>query len=363
MARRQRRNRRVPVKTGRLHEVGKLRFVAARLGRSARLPGPNRAVGQRQVRVHQHQLRIELHAKAQPFTSRAGPVGTVEAEAARLKLLETRLAGRAGVQRAIEPLAPVSVGLVGGAVFAGSQEDRQDRAFAVRQRQPGRLRQPGFDARADHDPIHHGLDRMVLARRQIAHLVDIEHFAVDPHPHEPRFAHRGQHVLVGPLATADHRRQQDQLCSLGQRHQIGNDLLGRLLADGRVALVAGRLAQACEQQPQVIVDFRDRGHGAARVLAAGALVDRDRRLQAFDQVDVRAFQLVQELPGVDRQAFDVLPLPLGEQRVEGQRALARAAGAGDHDQAIAGQVDVDISQVVDPGAANADGFGRGLAIP
>ena len=65
------------------------------------------------------------------------------------------------------------------------------------------------------------------------------------------------------------------------------------------------------------------------LLAAGPLVDRDRRLQALDQVDVGPLQLVEELPGVDREAFDILPLPLGIERVEGQRALARAAGAGD----------------------------------
>ena len=82
----------------------------------------------------------------------------------------------------------------------------------------------------------------------------------------------------------------------------------------------------------------------------------------FDQVDVGPFHLMQELPGVDRQAFDVLPLPFGKQRVEGQRAFARPAGPGDDDQPVAGDVEVDVLQVMHPGAANADGLGRGLAI-
>ena len=97
-----------------------------------------------------------------------------------------------------------------------------------------------------------------------------------------------------------------------QCQQIGDDLLGRLLPDRRAALVAMGLAQPGHQQPQVVVDLGDRGHRAARVLAAGPLVDRDRRLQALDQVDVGPLHLVQELPGVNRQAFDILPLPFGE---------------------------------------------------
>ena len=62
------------------------------------------------------------------------------------------------------------------------------------------------------------------------------------------------------------------------------------------------------------------------ILAAGPLVDRDGRLQALDQINVGPFQLMQKLPGVDRQAFDILPLPLGEERVESQRAFPEPLG-------------------------------------
>ena len=119
------------------------------------------------------------------------------------------------------------------------------------------------------------------------------------------------------------------------------------------------LAQPRVQQPQIIVDLGDGGHRAAGIMAAGALVDGDRRLQAFDQIDVGPLQLMEKLPGVDRQAFDVLPLSLGIERVEGQGAFARAAGAGDHHEAIAGDVEIDVLQVVHAGAANADALARG----
>jgi hypothetical protein len=71
---------------------------------------------------------------------------------------------------------------------------------------------------------------------------------------------------------------------------------------------------------------------------------------------LRGFWL-QELAGVDRQAFDILPLAFGKQGVKCQRAFARSAGTGDHDQPVARQVQVDVFQVVDAGTADGDRLG------
>ena len=138
--------------------------------------------------------------------------------------------------------------------------------------------------------------------------------------------------------------------------QLRLDFFGRLLADRSAALVTERFAQAGHQQPQVIVNFGDRGHRAARIRLPGTLIDRYRRLQALDQIDIGPLHLVQKLPRVDRKAFDVLPLPFGENRIEGQRAFARAAGAGNDDQLVARQIDIEILKIVHPGATNLDEF-------
>ena len=47
--------------------------------------------------------------------------------------------------------------------------------------------------------------------------------------------------------------------------------------------------------------------------------------EPVDPVDLGLGHLAEELPGVAGKALDVPPLPLGIQRVERQRALARAA--------------------------------------
>ncbi len=79
---------------------------------------------------------------------------------------------------------------------------------------------------------------------------------------------------------------------------------------------------------------------------SGALVNGDRGLQALDQIHVRPFHLVQELPGVDRQALDVLPLSLGIQGVEGQGAFSRSARPGENHHPIAGDIEIDVLEVV-----------------
>ena len=100
-----------------------------------------------------------------------------------------------------------------------------------------------------------------------------------------------------------------------------------------------------------------------RGLCEPALIDRNRRLQALDQIDVGPFELMEELAGVDREAFDILPLPFGIEGVEGQRTLAGAAHARKHHEPIARQIEVHVLQVMHPRAANADAVvGRGSGL-
>jgi hypothetical protein len=100
---------------------------------------------------------------------------------------------------------------------------------------------------------------------------------------------------------------------------------------------AVRRAGAGVEQAQVVVDFGDGADGRARVVAGGLLLDRDRRREAFDQVDVRLFHQLQELPGVGRERLDIAALAFGVERVEGERGLARAGQAGDHVSRLRGR--------------------------
>ena len=106
------------------------------------------------------------------------------------------------------------------------------------------------------------------------------------------------------------------------------------------------LADPGEQHPEVVVDLGDRADGGPRVAAAGLLLDRDRRAEAVDPVDLGLGHLAEELPGVARQALDVAALALGIEGVERQGALARARDAGEADQRPRGRVERDVAEVV-----------------
>ena len=98
----------------------------------------------------------------------------------------------------------------------------------------------------------------------------------------------------------------------------------------RTAVVgAVRHAGAGPEEAQVVVDLGDGADGGARVVAGGLLLDRDGGREALDGVHVGLLHQPEELPGVGRQRLDVAPLPLGVDRVEGERRLARAGEPGD----------------------------------
>ena len=63
-----------------------------------------------------------------------------------------------------------------------------------------------------------------------------------------------------------------------------------------------------------------------------ALLDADGGRNAGDQIHLRAGQLLDELAGIEVHRVQKSPLPLGKEQVKGQRALAGAADAGDHDE-------------------------------
>jgi hypothetical protein len=134
--------------------------------------------------------------------------------------------------------------------------------------------------------------------------------------------------------------------ALGPRHDAVDDLLHALLRDLAPAVVAKGVADAREQQAQVIVNLGDGSDGRARVARGRLLLDRDRRRQPLDRIDVRLLHLLEELARVGRKRFDVTALALCINRVEGERGLARARKPGDNDQAIAWNLKVDILEIV-----------------
>src|SRR5262249_43148797 len=85
------------------------------------------------------------------------------------------------------------------------------------------------------------------------------------------------------------------------------------------------------------------------------------RRESGDLIDVGLGQLAHELPRVRAERLDVTPLAFGVERIEGQRALAAAADAGEADQLAFGQGEADAAQVVYAGVDDMDRVARVLA--
>jgi hypothetical protein len=79
--------------------------------------------------------------------------------------------------------------------------------------------------------------------------------------------------------------------------------------------------------------------------------------KAGEAVDVRLFELLGELPGVDGHGIEEAPLAFGEEDVEGEGGFAGAGQTGDDDEFFAGDGEGDVLQVVLAGAGEEDGVG------
>ncbi len=203
-------------------------------------------------------------------------------------------------------------------------------------------------------PIDDHLDIVSVLLVESDLLVERAHLAVDPSASETLGLELVEHLAVLALAPLHDRREHLELRAGLQLHDAIDDLVGCLPLDGSAARRAVRDTDAREQQTQVVIDLCHGAHGRARVPARRLLVDGDRRGEPLDVVDVGLVHLAEELPCVGRERLDVATLPLGIDRVEGQRGLARTGQPGDHDQLVARDIEVEALEVVLAGTANGD---------
>ena len=315
----------------------------------APIPTADRALGQTQMRAVHHQPGIEILLHPEAVASRAGALGIVEGENPRFQFAQRIAAMRTGV-------------------FVGKHPGRGGIVHGNDQRNPLGQFQRGFEGfgqahgqvRPHLEAVDHRLDGVLLAQFQLGRVVQLADLAVDAGANETAVAQVVQHLQVLALALVDHRRQQHPAAVLGLRHDLVDHLADGLRLQRDAVFRAARRADPGIEQPQVVVDFGDGADGRPRIVRGRFLFDGNGRRQAFDVIHIRLFHHRQELPGIGRQRLHVAALALGVNGVEGQRRLAGAGQAGDHDQSVTRQVEVDVLEVMGAGAAYADEVHEGL---
>src|SRR2546426_1631419 len=89
-----------------------------------------------------------------------------------------------------------------------------------------------------------------------------------------------------------------------------------------------------------------RSDGGTRRARGGFLLDGDRGRKAFDHVDFRPLHLIEKLPRVGGERFDVAALTFRVNRIKRERGFSRAGKAGDDREGVPRNFDADIFQVV-----------------
>ena len=202
--------------------------------------------------------------------------------------------------------------------------------------------------RGDLQLVDHHLDVVVLIAVHFHASGNLHHLPVDADVQIALAAHGLEELAVVALA-APHQRGEDEDLPPGivVEDHVDHALLGvfhHLLAGG----VAVGTAGTGKEQAQVVVDLGGGAHGGARILVGGLLLDADDGREAGDLVDIGPLHAAEEVAGVGREGLDIAALTLGEDGVEGQAGLARAAEPGDDGEGVVGDDAVDVLQIVYP---------------
>jgi hypothetical protein len=215
--------------------------------------------------------------------------------------------------------------------------------------EPGGLeavRQAGFHVGAHRDAVHHHLDVVLVLLVERGGVLDGVEFAVDAHAGKAGLLPFRQLAAILALAAAHHRGEEIGAGALRQGHHPVDHLAHRLRRDGQAR--GGRIGDADPrpEEAHIIVDLGDGGDGGARVAAGRLLLDRDGGREAVNMLDIRLLHHLQELARISGERLHIAALALGIDGVEGKARLARAGQAGDDDQLVPRQIDVDPLEVM-----------------
>ena len=308
-------------------------------------PRDERALLDRERRVRDEQVGVDLELRAEPGAARAGAVRRVEREDARLELGQ-----RDAVVGAREVLGE---GQLDSPSTTSMTTSPSASDVAVSTDCVSRCRRSAFiTSRSTTTSI---VCLNFLSSDDL--LLEQPLLAVDLHAREAVAAQLLEDVLVLALAVAHDRRVDRELRALVEPQHLLDDLVERLPGDRAPADRAVRPADARVQQPQVVVDLGDRADRRARVARGRLLVDRDRRREPVDRVDVGLLHHLQELARVRGERLDVPALALGVDRVERERRLPRAGEARHAHERVPRDADGDVLQVVLAGAVDDELFG------
>ncbi len=184
---------------------------------------------------------------------------------------------------------------------------------------------------------------------------DVECFAVDDDADEAD----GLEILETLTPTLSHgarvRSESEHEAGAGRERGelVGGCLRGAAL-NAFLASRAEELGNFRVEQPKIVDGLGSSADSNAVGARGTRAADGDGGGKPVDAVGFGLVEAFEELAGVEREGFDVAALAFGVERVEGEAGFAAAADTTDDDELVAGNVEVDVLEIVDRGTAQFD---------
>src|SRR5437588_2225339 len=166
------------------------------------------------------------------------------------------------------------------------------------------------------DRADHNVDRVLLETLELPELRDRQQFSIDEERVETLALGPARDVGMESLARFHQRRENLERAAFHRSLKLFHDRDQTLFFDRQIAIRAKLRSSFREEEAEEMIDLGHRGHGRFAAAARDALFDRDTRRHAFDEIDIRFLELLDELPRVRRHAVEETTLPFGEENIE-----------------------------------------------
>ena len=232
------------------------RFQHLKIIEVAAIPATDRTTCQRQFRILDHAVRIEILLYAEAVTGRAGTCRVVKRKQSRLQFTHTVAANWAGEVGGEQQLFRFRV--VHIRHYRGTTGKLQ-RGFKRLGKTLGKI--------VTHlEAINHHFNSVFLLQFQFRRIGKIADFAINTSTDVTLACQVLQRFGVFAFALFNDWREQHQTLAFRLRQHVIHHLADGLRRQRDVVVRATRFADAGEQQTQIVVDFGDCPHRRTRVM-------------------------------------------------------------------------------------------------
>src|ERR1041384_373002 len=145
------------------------------------------------------------------------------------------------------------------------------------------------------ETVHNGFDGVLLVTIETDLVVEAINLTVDAGPRKTRLADLFKDGLISSLASAHQGGKDQDTRPFGKFLDLIDNLLSRLLHHLSSANRTVRDTGACEQEPEIVIDFGNGAHRRTGVVGGEFLVNGDGGGEALDVIHIRFIHLPNEL--------------------------------------------------------------------